>query len=73
MDLNARVDVNCGQKRWTDGWTENWRPISHFAKAGVTRTRPCRTFVLKYTKLQSIPPNVFVMRKKTLQALQNIS
>ena len=42
MDLNARVDVNCGQKdRWTDGLTdrrmENRRPISHLAKAGATK------------------------------------
>ena len=30
MDLNTRVDVNCGQK---DGRTENRTPISHLAKA----------------------------------------
>ena len=34
MDLNARVDVNCGQK---DRRTENWTPISHLAIAGVTK------------------------------------
>ena len=34
MDLNARVDVNCGRK---DGRTENWKPISHLAKAGATK------------------------------------
>ena len=33
MDLNARVDVNCGRK---DGRRENRMPISHRAKAGVT-------------------------------------
>ena len=33
MDLNARVDVNCG---WKDGRTENRTPISHLAKAGET-------------------------------------
>ena len=36
MDLNARVDVNCGRKdRRTDGRTKNWTPISHLAKAGA--------------------------------------
>ena len=35
MDLNARVDVNCGQK---DGRTENRTPISHLAKACATKT-----------------------------------
>ena len=35
MDLNARVDVNCGRK---DGRTENRTPISHFAKAGATKS-----------------------------------
>ena len=35
MDLNARVDVNCGRK---DGRTENRTPISHLAKAGATKT-----------------------------------
>ena len=34
MDLNARVDVNCGRK---DGRTENRTPISHLAKAGATK------------------------------------
>ena len=34
MDLNARVDVNCGRK---DGLTENRTPISHLAKAGETK------------------------------------
>ena len=34
MDLNARVDVNCGRK---DGRTENRKPISHLAKAGATK------------------------------------
>ena len=33
MDLNARVDVNCGRK---DGRTENRTPISHLAKAVAT-------------------------------------
>ena len=33
MDLNARVDVNCGRK---NGRTENRMPISHLAKAGAT-------------------------------------
>ena len=38
MDLNARVDINCGQKDgWTDGLTENQMPISHLAKAGATK------------------------------------
>ena len=35
MDLNARVDVNCGPK---DGLMENQMPISHFANAGATKT-----------------------------------
>ena len=35
MDLNARVYVNCGPK---DGRMENRMPISHLAKAGVTKT-----------------------------------
>ena len=34
MDLNARVDVNCGRK---DGRTEHRTPISHLAKAGATK------------------------------------
>ena len=42
MDLNARVDVNCGRKDGrtdglTDGRTENRTPISHLAKAGATK------------------------------------
>ena len=42
MDLNARVDVNCGRKDrrtdgLTDGRTENWTPISHLAKTGATK------------------------------------
>ena len=41
MDLNARVDENCGRKdgrtdELTDGRTENRMPISHLAKAGAT-------------------------------------
>ena len=40
MDLNARVDVNCGRKDGrTDGRTENRTPISHLAKAGATKSR----------------------------------
>ena len=35
MDLNARVDINCGRK---DRQTENWMPISHLAKAAATKT-----------------------------------
>ena len=43
MDLNARVDVNCGREDGrtdglTDGQTENWTPMSHLAKAGTTNT-----------------------------------
>ena len=34
MDLNARVDKNCGRK---DGQTENQRPILHLVKAGATK------------------------------------
>ena len=34
MDLNARVDVNCGQK---DRRAENRTPISHHAEAGATK------------------------------------
>ena len=35
MDLNARVNVNCG---WEDGRMDgNWTPISHLAKAGATK------------------------------------
>ena len=46
MDLNARVDVNCGQKdrqielAGIDTQTENQTPISHFAKAGATKMVP---------------------------------
>ena len=36
MDLNARVDINCGRK---DGRTKNRTPISHLAKAGATKRR----------------------------------
>ena len=40
MDLNARVDVNCGRKDGqTDGPTENRTPISHLAKAGATKSK----------------------------------
>ena len=40
MDLNARVDVNCGRKDGRmDGQTENRMPISHLAKVGATKTR----------------------------------
>ena len=40
MDLNARVDVNCGRKdRRTDGLTENRTPISHLAEASATKTK----------------------------------
>ena len=34
MDFSASVDVNCGRR---DGLTENRTPISHLAKAGVTK------------------------------------
>ena len=38
MDLNARVDVNCGRKDIPpDGQTETWTPILHLAKAGETK------------------------------------
>ena len=39
IDLNARVDVNCGKTdgRSTDGRTENQTPISHLAKAVVEK------------------------------------
>ena len=36
MNLNAKVDVNCGRK---DGRTENRTPISHLAKAGATKMK----------------------------------
>ena len=36
MDLNARVDVNCG---WKDGQMENRTPISHLARAGATKMK----------------------------------
>ena len=40
MDLNARVDVNCGRKDGRmDGLTENRTPISHLAKAGATKMK----------------------------------
>ena len=43
MDLNARVDVDCGRKDgltdgWTDGQTKNQTPISHLDKAGATKS-----------------------------------
>ena len=39
MDLNARVDVNCGRKDGLmDGQMENRTPISHLAKAGATKS-----------------------------------
>ena len=38
MDLNARVDLNCGRNDvQTVGRTENPTPISHLAKAGTTK------------------------------------
>ena len=46
MDVNARVDVNCGRKDGrmdgrtnglTDRRTENRTPMSHLAKAGATK------------------------------------
>ena len=42
MDLNVRVDVNCGRKDGrtdgrTGGRTENQTPVSHLAKAGATK------------------------------------
>ena len=43
MDLNARVDVNCGRKDGrTDGRTEDRTPISHLVKAGATKMREGR-------------------------------
>ena len=40
MDLNTRVDVNCGRKDGrTDGRTENRTPISHLGKAGATKKK----------------------------------
>ena len=55
MDLNARVDVICGQKDGrtdglTDGQTENRTPISHLAKAGATKTTSV-SFVIKFSGL----------------------
>ena len=35
MNLKARVEVNCEQE---DGQMENQMPMSHTAKAGVTKT-----------------------------------
>ena len=51
MDLNARVDLNCGCKdggidRLMDGQMEDRTPISHLAKAGATKT--VKPFLLKY-------------------------
>ena len=46
MDLNARVNVNCGRK---DGRTENRTPISHLAKAGATKNELVAFFpVIEY-------------------------
>ena len=43
MDLNARVDINCGRKDGrTDLRTENRTPLSHHAKAGATK-KSCST------------------------------
>ena len=44
MDLNARIDVNCGRKDermdgLTDGRKENRTPISHLATAGATKMK----------------------------------
>ena len=40
MDLNARVDVNCGRKDGRkDGRTENRTPISYLAKAGASKKK----------------------------------
>ena len=36
MDLNVRVDVNCGRK---GGRTENRTPVWHLAKAGAKKTK----------------------------------
>ena len=54
MDLNARVDVNCGRNdRRTDGWTEGRTggrktgrlgPISHLAKAGATKKKTTQNY-----------------------------
>ena len=54
MDLNARVDVNCGRKDGrTDGRTDrqtdkNRTPISHLAKAGATKNSKVRTCAILF-------------------------
>ena len=48
MDLNARVDVNCGRQ---DGWTENQTPMSHLAKAGVLKSFHLCYIILRIQKL----------------------
>ena len=51
MDLNARVDLNCGWKDGqTDGRTENGTPISHLAKAGATMRNIKRANHLKHCR-----------------------
>ena len=53
MDLNAKMDINCGWKDgWMDGLTENQTPISHLAKAGVTKISSLRQTVQKLEKCQ---------------------
>ena len=48
MDINASVDLNCGQEdRKMDRLTENRTPISHLAKAGAT--------INKWLRLQRKP------------------
>ena len=47
MDLNARVDVNCGRK---DGLMDNRTPILHLAKAGATKTVICKKETLWHYK-----------------------
>ena len=59
MDLNARVDVNCGRK---DGRTENRTPISHLAKAGATKmAKNMVTYQYIITLLHSERPKLYTI------------
>ena len=51
MDLNARVDVNCGRK---DGRMENCTPTSHLATAGATIMKYMQTFTINFTSFNPI-------------------
>ena len=67
MDLNARVDVNCGRKDGrtdglTDGRTENRTPISHLTKEGATKIPRIQLSLSK--RLRGYPKDFTKIKKK---------